>query len=228
MMSYVTVVMLYSFTSASLAASPGYWEIIPFRRAVTTAACFCAWNRSPKVWHISTAECGDSKALKIQHSPLLSSQLWQSRNESQRHCRLHDLRDESLPWDLSCVCGDMSCLLRVVWSPQWCGTQFCVLFFSREPCLSFSPLSLPNVGWQQRRVERKLGCEQSPFPKSPPLHGRGNSYWITWLVRVGFRLLESHPDSKHTVAASQLCKACILKWSRSQQAINLFLKWWQC
>lgn len=85
--------------------------------------------------------------------------------------------------------------------------------------------SLANLGWQQRRVERKLGCEQSP---KVLLHRDMEASRIMWLVRISSRLSESHPESKNIDAAFRLCKACILKWSRCHQAINLLLKWWQC
>lgn len=136
------------------------------------------------------------------------------------------------PWYCVCQCDLRhigSCLLRVVWAMQCWGSALCVLLFSREPCrTTFSSVtSQPSKSW----MTAEEGGEETglwTITQSPSAWGHGRFSWITWLVRISSRLSESHPESENIDAAFRLCKACILKWSRCHQAINLLLKWWQC
>ena len=107
----------------------------------------------------------------------------------------------------------------------------CVSFRSAERLIWLSLLqstSEPSKSWMAAEESgEEIGLWTITLPQSRSPQGHGNSSWITWLVRVSPRLSQSHPESKHTDATFKLCKVCILKWSRSHQAINLLLKWWQ-
>lgn len=146
---------------------------LPFQRAVTIAACFCARSKSSGVWHISAAESGDSRILKIQYSPLLSSQLYLESKWELKALQTAWLGWWVTPLGLELVCVLMYAKPYCELPPQGgvdCAMAWltvCILLFSRQPCLSLpqSTLSLANLGWQQRIVERKLVCEQSRFHK---------------------------------------------------------------
>lgn len=173
LINYAAALMLYSFSSASLATSSGHQEVFFFSKSSHHCCLLLCTKQEP--WSLTHLRCREWWLKNFKNTVQPTSRfttLLESKWE------LKALQTAWLGWWVTplglemCMCWCVlshivSFPLRVVWTMQRCSSWFVYPFVQQRAwfdCLLQSTLSLAKLGWQQRRVERKLGCEQSPFP----------------------------------------------------------------
>lgn len=233
--SCAAALTLYSLPSASLATLPGQQKVFSFSKSNYHCCLLLCMKQEP--WSLTHLCCGEWWLKDFKNTVQPTSQfttLLESKWE------LKALQTVWLGWWVTplelelyvLMCDKLYCALLLQGGVNHAIAWLMVCVSSRsaeslvELSLLQSSLSLANLGLQQSGEETGLSSITLPQCPSPQAHG--NSSWTMWLIRVSRRLSESHPESKCTDAAFKLCKGCILKWSRSHQAINLLLKLWQC